>query len=303
MKIFKFSTLFLFGLLLITGCGKPSDPESLATQESAGYKIVSQLSSTGYSQDVVVRDTLAYIAQGEGGLVIINIADKENPKIVSTTKEGVRGYSSKIALKDNAVYLAAGSFGINVLNVGNPDLPLITASNLAVKPAKDFHIMGNYLFTTISEQGFGVCDISFATQPIVRAETKTMGFARGITTSADSNYVFVACGEMGLSIYNISNFQIGWGIYPPVGWGDTPGYAEAVTVLDDESLAFMACGTEGLQIVDYSDSTNIHVVGSYDGGGYAKELLYENGLIYLTAELRGMQIINVSDPANPYLLG
>jgi hypothetical protein len=286
------------------GCGKPTDPESLKPDDiSGGYKIVKRFPTPGYAQDVLKKDSLLYIAQGEGGLLIVSIVDPENPQTVSVTTEGVRGYSSKIAMKDSAVYLAAGTFGVTIINVGDPVLPIVTVSNLNMKPARDFHVFGNYMFTAISEQGVSIADISYPTQPDIRGGISTSGYAYALTTSDDSNYLFVACGEMGLSIFNISDFQEGFGIYPQVGWCDTPGYAEAVTVVDNESIAFLACGTSGLQIIDYSDTSNIYIAGSYDSIGYAKDLMYKDHRIYMTMETYGLQIIDVSDITKPYLIG
>lgn len=163
--------------------------------------------------------------------------------------------------------------------------------------------MGNYLFTAISEQGVGIADISFPTEPDIRGQFPTTGYAYGLTTSSDSNYLFVAGGEMGLSIYNISDFQEGYGIYPRVGWCDTPGDAEAIVINESESVAYMACGTAGLQIINYADTSNIFIAGSYDSAGYAKDLLLSGHLVYLSAELGGLQIIDVSDYTAPKLLG
>jgi hypothetical protein len=304
MNMNKLSIWFLSGLILLISCGKPVDPESIIPDDiSGGYKIVKIFPTPGYAQDVLKKDSLLYIAQGEGGLLIVNIKDPANPGIVSQTTDGVRGYSSKIAMKDSAVYLAAGTFGVSVVNAANPDTPFVSVSNLGMKPARDFHILGNYMFTAVSEQGINICEISYPTEPDIRGAITTIGYAYGLTTSADSNYLFAACGEMGMSIYDISNFQDGFGIYTVAGWCDTPGDAEAIIIDDAKSIAFMACGTGGLQILDYSDTSNIFIAGSYDSIGYAKDLLYSGDLIYLTTEMFGLQIINVSDVTKPYLVG
>jgi len=304
MKINRLFILLLFGLFLLLGCGKPNDPESIVPDDiSGGYKIVKRFPTSGYAQDVLKKDSLLYIAQGEGGLLMVNVSDPGNPQTVSLTTEGVRGYCVKIAMRDSAVYLAAGTFGVNVINVADPDTPFVTASNLPMKPARSFHIMGNYLFTAVSEQGVQLSEISFPTQPDTRGQIYTTGYAYGLTTSADSNYLFVACGEMGLVIYNISDLQEGYGIYTKTGWCDTPGDAEAIAILESESLAFLACGTGGLQILNYSDTSNIFIAGSYDSVGYVKDLIYNNKLIYMTSETYGLQIIDVSDVAKPRLVG
>ncbi len=302
----KFVALILFIILIILSCGKPTDPE-LINKDDGGYKIVVKLKTAGYAQDVEVKDTLAYIAQGEGGLAIISVSNRENPEIVSNTFNGIEGYLTKIALKDTFVYLSAGTYGVSVINAGNPEEPDVTATNLAMKPARDLLVMGDYLFTCISGEGIKISNIEETPfSPDIRGGiTNTPGYARAAAINADSSRLFVASGEMGLSIFNISEIhsQNGFGNYPLVGWGDTPGYAQALAVIDEENVAAIACGTEGLQIVSYSDTSNIPVVGSYNTGGYAKEIFYRDGIAYVTTETRGVQIFSLADVTNPQLLG
>jgi hypothetical protein len=115
--------------------------------------------------------------------------------------------------------------------------------------------------------------------------------------------MILACGEMGFALVDIS--QMGSGLYPNpmLGWVDTPGYAEDVVSHPDLPYAFIASGTGGLIIVDYSDSSNIKIIGNYNTGGYAKEVVYKNGKAYVTTELRGLQIIDVSNVTAPVRIG
>ena len=108
---------------------------------------------------------------------------------------------------------------------------------------------------------------------------------------------------MGFSLFNISELQNGWGTYPIAGWIDTPGYAEDVVAHPTLPYAFLACGTGGFFIVDYSDSANVKVIGSYSTGGYAKEVNYKNNKAYVTTGARGLQIFDVSNLSSPVLIG
>jgi hypothetical protein len=307
MKINKLFNVLLFSLIFLLSCGKPNDPESIKPIEpedkTGGYKIVKKLATAGYAQDVTKKDSLLYIAQGEGGMMIINVIDPENPVAVSITTENLQGYSYKIAIVDSIAYLAAGSNGVFVVDISDPFAPFRLEVSSPYKPARNFHIMGEYMFVAISENGLKISDILYPSEPDPRGGIQTAGYAMGLTTTADSAYLMAACGEMGLSVFNISDFQEGYGDYPLVGTFDTPGYAEAVIISEEKSVAFLACGTAGLQIIDYSDTTNIHIAGAFDGGGYAKTLLLKNNKIFLTAELGGLQIIDVSDVTTPKLLG
>jgi hypothetical protein len=301
-KLLVVMLLMLCLNLILAGCAKPSDAESLETS-SGGYSVVARFHTPAFAQDVVVRDTLAYVVQGEGGLAIVSIADATKPRLLATCIEGVRGYSYKLALNDSIIYVAAAAFGVNVVNVSNPLAPFAVASNLAIKPAKSFRLFGSYLFTAISESGIKIADVTIPSQPDIRGGIQNPGYAIGITSTADSAYLVVACGEMGCAIYDIRDMQGGFGSYREVGWTDTPGYAVDITVMGNRPIAFLACGTGGLQVVDFSDTTNVRVVGSYATGGYAKEILYRNNRVFVTTELRGLQIISVEDPTSPKLVG
>lgn len=296
--------LAFFSLIgLISGCGRPHDPESVLPPDiSGGYKITARIITPGNAQDVIVDDTLAYIAQGEGGMIIINVKDIQKPEILKMVTEGVRGYSSRIVKYDSVVYIAAGSYGVTVINVANPLEPIVTVSNLNMKPAKNLYVFGQYLFTAIGELGVKIAELSYPTQPDIRGGVSTMGYANGITITADSSHMFVANGQMGISMFNIRDFQEGYGEYPLSGWIDTPGYAEAVVLAPDRSVAFLACGSAGLQIIDYSDTTRFTIAGTFYHSGYAKALHFHNNLVYLAARKGGLQIIDVSNLSKPSLV-
>jgi hypothetical protein len=295
-------TILIIGLTFLASCGTPNDPESIIGGDG-GYKIVSKFSTSGYAQDVVVKDTIAYVTQGEGGLMIINISNRKAPLELSSVIENLKGYSNKVAVKDSVVYISAGAFGVSVVDAFNPVNPIVTATNLALKPAKGFDVKGNFLFTAVGEYGFKISEISYPTQPDIRGETSAPGFAQAVCVTPDTNYLLVACGEMGFSLFDISELQSGWGTYPIAGWIDTPGYAEDVVAHPDLPYAFMACGTGGFFIVDYSDSANVKVIGGYSTGGYAKEVVYKDNKAYVTTGLRGLQIFDVSNITSPVRIG
>jgi hypothetical protein len=294
--------VFVLILLLLPGCGSPNDPESIIGGDG-GYKIVSKLAVSGFAQDVVLNDSLVFISQGQAGLIIISALDPGKPKLLSELTYGLRGYSYKLAIKDSIIYLAAGTFGVNTVNVKDPLKPVITQENRAISPAKNFHLMGNYLFTAVSEEGVNISKITDPAHPDIRQTFFVPGFAQSVCTSTDSSLLFIACGEVGLTIYDISDFQDGYNIYPVVGWLDTPGYAEDVAIHPDQPVVFIACGTGGLVIADYQDTANVRIAGFFETGGYAKEVLYRGGRAYVATETRGLQIIDVTNINSPVRIG
>jgi hypothetical protein len=302
MNMNKLVVILVIGLVYLSGCGKPHDPESLNT-DMGGYKVLSRVATPGNAQDIVSKGNYAYIAQGEGGFIAFNVSNPYSPQMASMLSDDVRGYSTRILIKDTIVYIAAGSFGVTVINVSNPQTPVVTVSNLGMKPARNLHIMGKYLFTAVSELGVKIAEISDLMWPDVRGGVSTTGYAYGVGTTPDSTRLLVANGELGFSIFDISDMQEGYGEYPMLGWCDTPGYAESVVSADNGKIAFLACGNAGLQIVDFSNLSNIRIVGSFYHSGYAKALILKNQKIYLAARRGGLQVIDVSDVTKPVLVG
>ncbi|HQF43098.1 MAG TPA: hypothetical protein PK073_09290 [Ignavibacteriaceae bacterium] len=294
----KIFLLLIPVIFIIISCGSPNEPEVIKDGNN-GYVIVSKFVTSGYAQDVIKKDSLLFVAQGEGGLVIINIKDPLKPKLVSEVISSLRGYSYKVANKDSVVFIAAGNFGVSAVDISDPYNPVVTVNNLPMKPARNLFVKGDYLFTAVSELGFNIADISFPTSPDVRTTTFTPGYAQSLVTTDDDNYLLVACGELGFAMMDISDFQDGFGYYPVAGWLDTPGYAVDVITHPTKQVAFLACGTGGLVIIDYADTLNLKILGSFNTGGYAKELAYKDNKIFVTTETRGLQIIDVSDLSKP----
>jgi hypothetical protein len=298
-RIITILALYLTGLL--AGCGTPNDPESIMGDDG-GYKIVSKCATSAFAQDVVVNDTVAYLAQGEGGLGIINISNPAKPKLISTILD-IRGYSYKIALYDSVIFIASGTFGVTYVTINNPTF---LYNDRTISPAKDFGFFSNFMFVATSEEGVRIVNVTYLPSYLeTRGTLVTSGFAQGVVATQDSMYLIAACGEAGLAFYDYSQVKSagGWGDYYPVGLIDLPGYAENLTLNPSLKYAYVACGTAGLIIVDYSDSANAKIVGSYNTGGYAKELFYYNNKIYIATELRGLQIIDVSNVSAPVRIG
>jgi hypothetical protein len=302
---FTLVTLLLISMLFGFGCAKPVDPETLLpADESGGYSIVSKFETEGFAQDLIKKGNLLYVSQGQGGLAIIDVSDPAKPFLVSTTTEGIRGYSTKIAMKDTAVFIANGNFGIGIVSVNDPYHPISFGSNGSVKPVRNIHIMGDYLFVATSETGIKIVQVYDAVYINPLGNISTSGYANDVCTYNDSTLLLTASGEMGLQVFDISNFSGGQAApYPLVGSCDTKDVAESIALSNTAPIAFMACGTAGLQIINFADTNNIFITGSFSTGGYAKELIYDNNKVYITTEGRGLQIIDVSDLSNPKLIG
>lgn len=156
---------------------------------------------------------------------------------------------------------------------------------------------------------------------------------------AAGHYVYVACGEAGVQVVDISDPAA------PVlvGTADTPGAASDVAVNGDTlstadargglqvidatspagptvvggsaaatgsvgafakgDLTFLAEGADGLRIVSLADPAAPVTVGSCDTPGDARDVVVIGTLAYVADGAGGVQIVDVADPALPAIAG
>lgn len=119
-------------------------------------------------------------------------------------------------------------------------------------------------------------------------------YARGVTVSG--NRAFVAAGDSGLQIVDISNPAA------PTLLGSiiTPG--SALDVVVSGGLAFVSDNYSGLQIVDISNPAAPVLIGAFDTPSYVWDASVAGDLVFV-ADASALQIVDVSDPAMPTLVG
>jgi hypothetical protein len=313
MSYLSYSLRYLVGIIaagmLIQSCVKPTSLEDIATEEGGGYTITGKLRPTGYVQDVIVIDSYAYLAQGQGGFGIVNIGDPYNPKLVSELLYETSGYSRKVAyVRDSTgtevVYCADGAYGVASIDVTDKFHPTVPKRNLGYKPAISLLVFKKFLFTMINADGIAIAPYEDPKYPGVSVNFPVPGYGRSVCLSYDSIYALLAIGEGGVAMLNLSHLKTGTEIPQSLsGRLDLPGSAEYIVNIPGTNYACIACGPAGLQIIDYSDTSDIKLTGSFATGGFAKDLCVAGNRVYLATEKQGVQIIDISNIASPKRIG
>lgn len=86
-----------------------------------GFTRVATAGGFANAWTVVVRGTTAYVADGTGGLVVADVADPANVRILGRAVLG--GTAQELVLDGNLAYVAAGSAGMVIVDVSNPEAP------------------------------------------------------------------------------------------------------------------------------------------------------------------------------------
>jgi len=119
---------------------------------------------------------------------------------------------------------------------------------------------------------------------------RTRGMVESLFYDPSSQNLYIAAGEIGLEIWDVSNPSA------PVKLGscETPGYAQDVYV--SGSYAYVADKT-ALQVIDVSSPSNPREMGSYTAV-LARGVHVSGSYAYL-ADINALSVIDVSVPSNP----
>lgn len=264
----------------------------------------------GAGRDVVVvgnpssgsGQVYAYVAAGEGGLLVVDVSDPVNPKVVS--RHDTAGQTWDVVLVGGYAYLADEYNGLRVIYVADPFNPVEVGFYDIPGLHEFFHgvaVAGDYAYIAdggLLNTGLRIVDISDPASPAEASffpiEIQTAdGFlpARAESVVAANGYVYVAAGTAGLRVVDISDpaAPIETGFY------DTPGRADNLAVVGH--YAYVADGD--LRIVDVSNPIAPAEVGFYDVPGMLStpHVAIQGPYAYITGQ--GIRVLDISEPGAP----
>jgi hypothetical protein len=111
------------------------------------------------------------------------------------------------------------------------------------------------------------------------------------------NYVYIADGDAGLYIVNISDPAA------PQTTSVLPDLSDARDVITISGFLFVADGANGLQVVDVNKPAAPQVIGSLDTPGTALALASSGVYVFIADGSEGVVVAYVINPAQPALVG
>ena len=271
------------------------EPDIIADVET--YTIVGIFDTPEDASEVFIIDTLIYVADGWGGLRIIDFSDPAEPVEIGFY-DGV-GSAHDLVVEGNYAYLAYEA-ALTIVDVTNPYAPVFTGSLRTPGYAVGVDVQGNYAYVADYDQGLRMIDI---TNPYLPAETgfyDTPGTAWAV--QVDSPYVYVADGDSGMiildisvpdSIVKVSGFQVL--DYNP------PAYARDVELVGN--TIYLAYWDAGLRIVDVSVPANPVPLSYYDTIGYSVGVSVKDDRAYVANWAVGMWAVDISNIYAPVKAG
>ncbi|MHA2363401.1 MAG: LVIVD repeat-containing protein, partial [Candidatus Hodarchaeales archaeon] len=158
---------------------KLSRLDSNSTQHQYDLIELGQIVTGGVAYGIQVVDNKAYVADGQNGMVIIDVSNPENPQIISSIRDGT-GAPEDIYIINDLSFVADGIDGLEIINISDPANPVEMSNFNDGGQAHRVVVIGNYAFVADGEDGLEVIDVSNPENPTEITQYYLTGLYRDI---------------------------------------------------------------------------------------------------------------------------
>jgi hypothetical protein len=161
---------------------------------SRGPRLFSTYRTRARSHQVTVHGTQAYLANGKGGLHIVDVSNPQQPR-----RTGVfypHGQAVALAKHDHYVYMAASSSGITILDVAQPQTPTLVAMLPVSGSVTDIAIAAPFAYVGTQQGTLRIFDLTMPLQPQRLGHVEVGGPI--IDIAIDAGIVYLACLDQGV---------------------------------------------------------------------------------------------------------
>ncbi len=237
-------------------------------------------------QDIEVVGSYIFMADGSGGMRIVDNSDSSKPVEVGRF---LSEDAKDIIIRGERAYVADGYRGIKILDINDPGNPILLGSRKTINASK-LALLENIVFIADGEAGIKIIDISSERKPERIGSFKTT-YARDLVINGSE--LIVADGPGGFKIIDISN-PGNLKLISTFTCND----AAAITV--NNNIVYLVDRGFGVRIINISDSENPVEIGQISVTRISDILVSEN-YIFISDLQEGLLIYEVSDPLRPVL--
>jgi subtilisin-like proprotein convertase family protein len=124
--------------------------------QPAGPRRISGVTLPGEANDIVIRDSQAFVAAGSAGLLILDITTPSNPQVLGSLDTD--GYATGVAISGTLASVADGYAGVRLVNIADVTTPLPHATYNTPGYASKVGAMDRYLVVADGSGGLRVLD-------------------------------------------------------------------------------------------------------------------------------------------------
>ncbi len=141
--------------------------EGLLTLDFAGAEptVMARLATAGEARAIHVHSGVAYVADGPGGLWIVDVGDPGHPRELGRFDPKTVDMARGVAASGNTVFLCLGESGLMVIDASNPRVPRQVGAIHPKKALNRVTVVGSTLYTANDAGGILVLDVAHPETP------------------------------------------------------------------------------------------------------------------------------------------
>ncbi|NHJ46462.1 MAG: hypothetical protein FK733_01620 [Asgard group archaeon] len=263
--------------------------------EEVGFIEFAQFDDNGgYSEAIAIKDGIAYVANREEGLEIVNITQPDKPEKIANIE--TLGYATEVLVEGDFAYVSQSIQGVAIINIENPRAPYVVHNLKPGGQVKNVAIRNTLLYIITSYSGFYLYDIVNPNNPLFVSHFDSNKLHTDVKVS--TKFVCLATWGYGLEILDLTFHSnpvlIGF-------WNESTGIPLGIDVMIDENqkIAYLASNNAGLEIINFTIPQSPHIIGSFDTFDSIYDVVVANNIAYLCSYNYGIISVNVTDPTNP----
>jgi hypothetical protein len=288
-------------LLFIIGCG-----ERNAADIPGPFRLLGEVQTRGWPQDVAVDDTIAAVADDQAGTAIIDIRNAAAPVVLHSYP--VTGYNYRVTLcvlsLENGIFapynpttggpplydVATGAFA----NGGFRNSSEVYKMDLVSKP-DTLQLFASDRTPSDGFVGFTLVKSGNAWVEVANLPNYTAGGNRICGFDLFGDLAVLCFDQLGVVIRN-------WVTSTDVTWVDTPGGARDAVWVGD--YIFVADYGNGVQVIDAEPQSEAAIVASIvpPGSSRLERIAAAGGYLFVLDANDGIYVIDISAPASPQYL-
>jgi hypothetical protein len=262
----------------------------------ASPSILGQLSLTGMVEDVVVRNNLAYIADGPGGLIVADVSSPTQIQILGQLAMVDEAFG--IQVQGNYGYVAGLTGGFVIVDLSNPVLPVQRSAFAVDWAALNVDVRDTIACVACGYGGLYIINIANPDNPLMLGLLDTQD-TWAYDVKINGSYAYMAyslsAGGGGLKVVNISNYSA------PQVTADLQLGSSLRRIDYAANNVFAACAESGMLVIEVNNPTLPRVMGGWQIG-YGKNISFSSNIIYLSGGKQGLRIFNASNIYFPQLV-
>ncbi len=260
---------------------------------------------------IVLKESKAYMACNPGGLFIVDVADRKNPKVLFEQPKPA-GASFSIALAGDYAYMVNTSDRtLDIFNVGNPGKAEKTGAYPFSSLPEGGHTggsissvrpCGDYLCLAAGQDGLIIMDITEPVKPSIAGRVDTQ-VSSGLVV--DGTTVYLADDMDGIHVFDISDpgspREIGQLPTSVGGWEfSVKEHGERGMAVDGNHL-YVTDPAYGLTLIDVSNTGGLTRTGEYMTPlpDVLSNIQLDQNTVYVAGRNSGFRLVDVANPAIP----